>query len=328
MRPGNVIGVTGEDWLARRTFRGSDWDPERLAAAKRALGLTVSVCLPTLNVEDTVGAILASVRREWMGRVRLVDELVVVDSRSSDASVDVARREGAAVYQDVDVLPETGPGHGKGEALWKSLHVSHGDLVLWLDSDVVDFDPAFVPGMLGPLLTDPEIGYVKAVYRRLLGDGDDGGRVTEICARPLVNAFYPELAVLAQPLSGEAAGRRELLEQMPLFSGYAIELGLLVDIVRRFGIDPVAQVDLGERRHTNQPTPALGRMAYAITQAVLRRLAADGRVPMEAAEVGEYARPVRDASGGWSMECADVTPVERPPIVSVPAYRARHGVPV
>lgn len=320
--------MTGEDWLARRTFRGSDWDPERLAAAKRAAGTTVSVCLPTLNVQDTVGRILAAVRREWMDAVPLVDELVVVDSRSTDASVTIARSEGAAVYQDVDVLPETGPGHGKGEALWKSLHVSHGDIVLWLDSDVVDFDPGFVPGMLGPLLTDPEVGYVKAVYRRLLGDRDDGGRVTEICARPLVNAFYPELAVLAQPLSGEAAGRRDLLEQMPLFSGYAIELGLLVDIVRRFGIDPIAQVDLGERRHTNQPTPALGRMAYAITQAVLRRLVADGRIPAEAAEVGLYARPVQDEAGAWSLESTDVAPIERPPIVSVPAYRARHGVPV
>lgn len=320
--------MTGEDWLARRTFRGADWDPERLAAAKRASGTTVSVCLPTLNVQATVGPILASVRQNWMGPGGLVDELVVVDSRSTDATVDAARAEGAAVYQDVDVLPETGPGHGKGEALWKSLHVSHGDLVLWLDSDVVDFDPGFVPGMLGPLLTDPEIAYVKAVYRRRFGDTDDGGRVTEICARPLINAFYPELAVLAQPLSGEAAGRRELLEQMPLFSGYAIELGLLVDIARRHGISPIAQVDLGGRRHANQPTAALGRMAYAITQAVLRRLAADGRVPAELAEVGDYARPVQNPDGSWRLDASDVAPVERPPMVTVPAYRARHGVPV
>lgn len=316
-----------DSWLARRSFEGARFDPERLAAAKRTLGLSVSVCLPTLNVEDTVGQILAHVRSTWMGSVGLVDELVVVDSRSQDRSVDIARQEGAAVYQDVDVLPETGVAAGKGEALWKSLHVSHGDLVLWLDSDVVDFDPAFVPGMLGPLLTDPEVGYVKAVYRRRLGDTDEGGRVTEICARPLINLFYPELAVLAQPLSGEAAGRRDLLEQVPFFTGYAVEMGLLMDITRRAGVAPIAQVDLGERRHTNQPTVALGRMAYAITQAVLRRVAAEGRIPPEVAEAGGYARPVRTGDG-WALEESEVAVVERPPMATIPAYRARHAMPV
>jgi glucosyl-3-phosphoglycerate synthase len=318
--------VDGETWLARRSSIGADVDPERLVAAKREQSLRVSVCLPTLNVEDTVGAILATVRDHWVA-AGLVDELVVVDSRSDDRSVAVARAEGATVYQDVDVLPETGQASGKGEALWKSLHVSHGDLVLWLDSDVVGFDPAFVPGMLAPLLTDPDVGYVKALYRRRLHDTDEGGRVTEICARPLLNLFYPELAVLAQPLSGEAAGRRDLLERMPFFTGYAVEIGLLIDICRASGVGAIAQVDLGERRHTNQPTAALGRMAYAITQAVLRRVAAEGRIPAEAAQAGPYLRPER-TGGGWTLRETEVTVAERPPMISVPAYRTRHGVPV
>lgn len=325
--PGYRRRVTGDQWLRARSFRAEDVDPERLVHLKRASGLSVSVCLPTLDVADTVGDILARVRSRWMGPDGLVDELVVVDSRSGDRSVEIARGEGARVHQDVDVLPETGPGAGKGEALWKSLHVSGGDLILWLDSDVVDLDPHWVPAMLAPLLTEPDIAYVKAVYRRRLAGTDDGGRVTEICARPLINLFYPELAVLAQPLSGEAAGRRSVLEQLPFFTGYAVELGLLIDLLGAVGLGGLAQVDLGARVHTNQPTAALGRMAYAITQAVLRRVAAEGRAPAGLADAGPYARPVRRGDGGWSLHHEDVTPAERPPIVQVPAYRARHGIP-
>jgi len=319
--------VTGDQWLSARSYTAEDADPERLVALKRAAGLTVSVCLPTLDVADTVGEILARVRTHWMGRAPLVDELVVVDSRSRDRSAEVARAEGAVVHQDVDVLPEAGPAQGKGEALWKSLHVSHGDLVLWLDSDVVDLDPHWIPAMLAPLLGEPDVAYVKALYRRRLGGTDEGGRVTEICARPLINLFYPELAVLAQPLSGEAAGRRAVLEQLPFFTGYAVEIGLLIDLLGAVGLGGIAQVDLGSRVHTNQPTAALGRMAYAITQAVLRRVAAEGRAPAELADAGPYTRPVRDGAGGWTLRREDVAPAERPPIVSVPAYRARHGIP-
>ncbi len=316
--------VTGDHWLAHRSFRGADFDPERLAHTKGAAGLTVSVCLPTLNVADTVGAIIESVRQEWVGPGGLVDEIAIVDSRSGDDTVRVAREAGAVSHRDDKILPELGPASGKGEALWKSLAVLSGDIVLWLDSDVVDFDPAFVPGMLGPLLTDPDIGYVKAMYRRRFGDSDDGGRVTEICARPLINLFYPELAVMAQPLSGEAAGRRSLLESVPFFSGYAVELGLLIDIHRHAGVDAIAQVDLGERRHTNQPTPALGRMAYAISQAVLQRVAEEGRAPEElASDPGPYRRPVSDADGEMVMTSTDVRPTLRPPMASVPGYRTR-----
>jgi glucosyl-3-phosphoglycerate synthase len=199
--------------------------------------------------------------------------------------------------------------------MWKSLAAVRGDLVVWLDADVVDFDPAFVTGLAGPLIEHPEVGYVKAVYRRALGGaGDGGGRVTEICARPLINIFYPELAGFAQPLSGEAAGRRELLSSVPFFSGYAVEIGLLIDLSRRAGLGALAQVDLGARRHVNQPTAALGAMASAITQAVLRRLADEGRAPealLEAA--GPYARPV-PGPDGLELVAVDTRPAERPPM--------------
>jgi glucosyl-3-phosphoglycerate synthase len=306
-----------DQWLARRTYRGSDFDPERLAAVARAEGLRVSLVLPALNVADTVGEIVTRAREEHVERTGLVSEILVVDGRSSDATRAVAAEAGARVVQDDEVLPELAPGRGKGEAMWKSLAVVEGDIVVWLDADVIDWDPAFVTGLVGPLLDEPRVGYVKALYRRSLGDDlDGGGRVTEICARPLINLFHPQLAGFAQPLSGEAAGRRDLLRSVPFFGGYAVELGLLIDLHRVAGLGALAQVDLGERRHTNQPTVALGLMASAISQAVLRRLADEGRVPAGLAGDGVYARPVR-GEDGFSFATADTRPDERPPMSDV-----------
>jgi len=314
--------VDRHEWLRRRTYRG-DYDPERLAEEARRQSLTVSVCLPALNVAATVGPIVSAVRERLVEGAALVDEVVVVDSRSADGTVAAAAAAGARVIQDDEVLPELGPGRGKGEAMWKSLAVLRGDIVVWLDADVVDFDPAFVTGLVGPLLGDPEVGYVKALYQRALGgEKDGGGRVTEICARPLINLFYPELAGFAQPLSGEAAGRRELLSSVPFFSGYAVELGLLIDLSRRAGLGALAQVDLGARRHANKPTVALGAMASTITQAVLRRLADEGRTPAALLDgAGAYARPVPGPSGLELAE-VDTRPAERPPMAAARAAAA------
>jgi glucosyl-3-phosphoglycerate synthase len=317
--------VTPEAWLALRTFRGAGFDPEELAFTKRGLGLTVSVCLPTLDVVDTVGPIVEAVRRCWVDDLGLVDQVAIVDCDSADDTARVAAEAGAEVFQVADILPEVGTRHGKGEALWKSLAAVSGDLIVWLDSDVRDFDPGFVPGLLGPLLTDPEIRYVKAFYRRPLGETPEGGgRVTEICARPLINLFYPELAGLVQPLAGEAAGWRGLLEELPFMGGYAVEIGLLLDIVRRFGLAPLAQVDLEARRHRHQPSAALGEMAYVIAQAVLRRLAEDGRAPDALAAAGPYLRPIPvDGDGGQLLSERSLTLAERPPMASVEGYLAR-----
>lgn len=312
-----IPGVNRDEWLARRTYRGADFDPQELAHLARRDALRVSVCLPALNVADTVGPIVETLRTRLVEDVPLLSEIVVMDGSSTDGTRRAAEEAGARVVMDHEVLPGLIPGRGKGEAMWKSLAVLSGELVVWLDADVVDFDPAFVTGLLGPLLTDPDVGYVKALYRRSLGaDDEGGGRVTEICARPLINLFYPELAGFAQPLSGEAAGRRDLLCAVPFFNGYAVEIGLLIDLCRHAGLGALAQVDLGSRRHTNQPTAALGAMASTISQAVLKRVAQEGRAPDDLAGAGAYARPVREG-GAYVLTELDTRPDERPPMTDV-----------
>jgi glucosyl-3-phosphoglycerate synthase len=309
--------VDRDRWLTERTYRGADFDPRRLAELAAASSTRISVCLPTLNTATTVGPIIAGVRRELMERVPLVHEIVVVDSDSGDDTRERATEAGARVVRVREVLPGLPPARGKGEALWRSLAAVEGELIVWLDSDVTDPDPAFVTGLVGPLLADDDVHYIKAVYRRALGDAaEGGGRVTEICARPLLNLFYPELTGFAQPLSGEAAGRRDALMSVPFLGGYAVEIGLLIDLRARYGLGALAQVDLGSRRHAHQSTTALGAMASTITQAVLARVAGEGRAPRELLEAGEYARPIRNGRS-WVMTATHTRPQERPPMAEV-----------
>jgi glucosyl-3-phosphoglycerate synthase len=289
-----------------RTFRSGEFEAARLVEAKA--GRTVSLCLPARDEEDTVGSIVAAIRAALVDDVALVDELLVVDDHSTDRTASVAAAAGATVLAADEILADYGLGHGKGEALWKSLAASNGDLVVWCDADVRNFDPSFVVGLVGPLLTRGDIGFVKGFYERPNRDGNGGGRVTELVARPVVSLLCPQLAPFVQPLGGEYAGRRELLEQLPFVEGYGVDLGLLIDFERRFGLSAMAQVDLGERVHRNRPLDELSPQAMAVIQLALHRAAPD--------LVGQIETLVRP---GHEPLVVDVT--ERPPLVDVPEYR-------
>ena len=314
------------EWVERRTFHNRGFEPQRLAEAKRQQGLTVSVCIPALNEEATIGPIVEAIRRELVERVPLIDELTVIDSSSSDGTALAALQAGATVHQDGEILPDVEPLGGKGDALWKSLFVLRGDLILWLDADIRNFDPQFVVGPLGPLLYDPSISYVKSFFRRPIADGSgraamEGGRVTELVARPLINMFWPHLAGFIQPLAGEYAGRREVLEQVPFFSGYGVEMGLLIDIAERFGVDAMAQVDTGTRVHRNRPLEELSRTSFAVLQTAFRRLASEGRLDPETVRgMGMYQFAPEGES--FRIEPTVIEVRERPPAVTVAGYGA------
>lgn len=302
-----------------RTHHHSSFDPGDLLARKRAQGATVSVVVPALNEAGRVGRVTEVLRRATMEEVPLVDELVVIDGGSTDDTRGEARRAGATVITQADVLPELGDAPGKGEALWKGLAATRGDLVLFVDADIVDIGSRFVIGLLGPLLTDPEVVYTKAAYDRPLRLDDapprptGGGRVTELMARPLLATFWPELAWLAQPLSGEYAGRREALEAVPFVCGYGVEIALLADIAQRFGPDRIAQVDLDRREHDHQDLPALGRMATEILHVAVDRLARTGRLVTTEPLATSLLQPVRGADG-LVAEPHEVHVRERPPL--------------
>jgi glucosyl-3-phosphoglycerate synthase len=314
------------EWFGKRTHHYSQFEPAKLRAAKERLGLTVSVCLPTRDEAATVGAIVRALRKRLLERSRLIDEIVVMDAGSVDDTVMIALAEGARVFREQDVLPEVGPGSGKGEALWKSLHACQGDVICWIDADISNFHPRFVHGLLGPLLMDTEVLYVKAFYERPIRERNalrstGGGRVTELVARPLLNLLWPQLAGIVQPLAGEYAGRRVALEQVPFSSGYGVELGLLVDLAERFGMDAIAQVDLERRVHRNQEVQALGRMSFGILQAVFQRLVEEGR-----AAPGTYGTTLVQFSNQlreYHMEPREIVTTRRPPIVTVDGYLRR-----
>jgi len=257
------------------SFHHGDFALATLGAMKG--GLRVSVCIPARNEEATVGSIVDCVLRELVDGAGLVDELLVVDDGSSDATAGVARRAGARVVA-VTAGPAPGAGAGKGEAMRRALGESEGEIVVFLDGDVEGFGPHFVTGLLGVILSRPETMLVKAFYRRPLGQSPTGGgRVTELTARPALSLLFPELSGVDQPLAGEVAVRREALEQIVLEGGYGVEIGMLIDISRRYGMGSIAQVDLGVRAHRNRPLHELAPQARDVLEVVLRR--AGVRIP-------------------------------------------------
>ena len=301
-----------EDWFARRTWHRTRLDVEALAGAKR--GRRVSVVLPALDEEATVGAIVAALVPLTVGPTPLVDELVVVDSGSTDDTCAVASAAGAHVVTRGEVLPGVEVRPGKGEVLWRSLAATSGDLVVFIDSDLVEFDAGFVPALLEPLLVEPGVELVKGFYRRPLRLGaaeadSGGGRVTELTVRPLIAALRPGLAGIVQPLGGEYAATRELLESLPFAPGYGVEIGLLMDTERVRGLDAVAQVNLGVRKHRNRTVPELGVMSRQIVSAMLERA--------EIGDAGGTLVQFRQVAQEWVPVAHDVERRDRPPMRAV-----------
>jgi glucosyl-3-phosphoglycerate synthase len=319
------VNETAEAWFSRQTSTWKDWPLPLVSEAKGRRQATISVVIPAKNEERTVGPVVTAVRDELVRQVPLVDEVVVMDSDSTDATAEVAEKAGATVFHCRDIGPSLGAHPGKGEALWKSLLVTSGDILVFLDADLTRWGTHFITGLLGPLLDDDEVQLVKACYQRLWSaapgaaeTGPAGGRVTELVARPLLNLWWPELAGVAEPLGGEWAVRRGLLEQLSIPVGYGVELAVLLDTAERCGLDAVAQVDLGERGHRHQPDPDLGVMAAELLLVAERRWPAGRHRPPDersrpAAELCQFTR----VNGRLQPRLRAVPTAERPPASSL-----------
>ncbi len=314
-----------KEWLKSNTYHHSDLPgvPE-LVAEKERRGLSISLCIPALNEENTIGKEVVLLKSELMTKHPLLDELAVVDSGSQDATREVAKAFGADVYLASEILPEEGDMKGKGENLWKAIYQLEGDIILYLDADIKNIHPKFAYGLLAPLILREEIKYVKAFYERplVMSGGirpSGGGRVTEILVRPLFSLFFPQLTVFLQPLSGEYAVRREVLERIAFPVGYGVETSHLIDVLQMYGLEAFAQVDLDQRVHRNQPTRALGKMAFGILQTFLSRLEMHDtitRIP----EFGSVLRQFQSRGSEYEQVEFDLPIRERPPMLEIEAY--------
>jgi glucosyl-3-phosphoglycerate synthase len=312
--PGVALPV--RDWFARRSYEHDEFSElASLARRKHELGVTVSVVLPCREVAGTIGAIADEIL-DLNEAVPLVDQLIAVDAGSRDGTAEVAGRHGVAVYQQDELMREFGPAAGKGDAMWRSLSVATGDIVMFLDADTTNFRRHFVYGMLGPILTEPGVRFTKATYHRpLIGPGgavlDDAGRVTELTAKPLLAIFFPDLCGFGQPLAGELVADRELLCEIPFLTGYAVETAMLIDVLRARGLDSMAQVGLGARHNRSKALRELGSMSYAVARAVVLR--ALGLAPEEA---DTYVHALATPAGTRLVEEPSAL-VERPAFASV-----------
>lgn len=317
-------------WLETNSFHYNDFqDIDELVRLKEEQNLTISLGLPTKNVEQTLEPILFTIQNYLQEQHPLLDEIAIIDGHSTDKTVEIAKEHNVEVYFESDILPEVGRQRGKGEALWKSLAVLKGDIIAWIDSDIRNIDPRFVYGIVGPIIKNKNIDFVKAHYRRPIKVGESlnntgGGRVTELVTRPIFNLFYPELAAFAQPLSGEYAGRRSLLETLPFYTGYAVETGLLVEILRSRGLDVMAQVDLEERIHDNQPLSALGRMAFEIQQAVFELLQNDEIITLQK-DISDTYKVVSCSEGKCTVDTEQFKIVKRTPMIDIPFYKSQQA---
>jgi glucosyl-3-phosphoglycerate synthase len=320
--------MNSEKWLAERTFHHSNfWDIKWLVEEKQRQGLTISLCLPTLNEEKTIGQEIVILKAELSDRYPLLDEIAIVDSGSTDKTAEIAQSFGADVYIASEHLPEMGDRKGKGENLWKALYLLKGDIIVYVDADIKNIHPRFVYGLVGPLIQDPEVHYVKAFYDRPIAYSGvlrptGGGRVTEILIRPLFSLFYAELAAILQPLSGEYAGRRSILEQIPFPVGYGVETAMLIDIYQKLGLYAFAQTDLDQRVHRNQETIALGRMAFGILRTFMTRLEREQLVELQT-ELPGVMRQYEVSEGTYRQLRHVIEEFERQPMIEVEDYRKK-----
>ncbi|QDT37892.1 glucosyl-3-phosphoglycerate synthase [Stratiformator vulcanicus] len=318
--------MNSEQWLQERTYHHSSfWDLRQLVEEKRRQGLKISLCLPTLNEAKTIGKVIVILKSALKDQYPLVDEIAVIDSGSTDDTREIAAKFGADVYLAEEHLTEVGDRKGKGENLWKALYLLDGDIICYVDTDIKNIHPRFVYGLVAPLVQNPDIHYVKAFYDRPLAFSQGirptgGGRVTEILVRPLFSLFYPELAAIIQPLSGEYAGRRSILEQIPFPVGYGVETAMLIDIYEKLGLSAFAQTDLDTRVHRNQETIALGRMAFGILRTFFNRLTRQERIGLEQA-LPTIMRQHRVEDGSFEQIEYNIEEFERPPIMEIETYR-------
>jgi glucosyl-3-phosphoglycerate synthase len=320
------------EWIKNNTFHHSEFrDLKALIEAKEKSGLTISLCIPTLNEESTIGKEVVIFRSELMQRYPLLDELSVIDSGSTDKTLEIARSFGADTYLAADILPNLEPKRGKGENLWKAIHQLEGDIVVYIDADIKNIHPRFVYGLVAPLIYRPEMKYVKAFYDRPLAFShgirpSGGGRVTEILIRPLFSLFFPELTAIVQPLSGEYAVRREVLEAIPFPIGYGVETSHLLDVYTRWGMEAFGQTDLDQRVHRNQSTRSLGRMAFGILQTFLSRVQSLEVVP-ELPELSTVLRQFQVKDEEFETVEYQIVEEERPPMDTIDDYRKKRGLP-
>lgn len=319
------------NWIEKNTTHHSQfWDIKKLVEEKEKQNLKISLCLPTLNEEKTIGKEIVMFKSELMDRYPLLDEIAVIDSGSTDQTREIASTFGADVYLSSEILPQYGEKKGKGENLWKAVYELTGDIIVYVDADISNIHPRFAYGLVAPLIYRPEVQYVKAFYDRPLAFSQGirpsgGGRVTEILTRPLFSLFFPDLTGLIQPLSGEYAVRREVLEAIPFPIGYGVETSHLIDVYEKWGMEAIAQVDLDQRVHRNQETRDLGKMAFGILRAFLYRaeaLGVIGKLP----DLSTLLRQFQVEDETFKQVEFEIVEEERPPMIELPEYRKKFGI--